>query len=198
MFKKAIYISTLSLFIVSCNINQKKEAELPSIDVDIDAEEGQLPTFDVDWADVNVGTTTKTIKVPKVVIVMEEEEIEVPYIDVDMPNDTDFDGMEKSERTIVVEAEVTGNEHGIDIKEIWAKGNNLYVISELEAMSQSIGDKKMRVSDQVTLNAPDLNVKHVIVGERPERIFNAQHTYYKTMDALKSKLGEGYSVVYSK
>ena len=56
----------------NCNVDQKKEMELPSVDVDVSAEEGQLPTYDVDWADVNVGTTTKTVEVPKVVIVMEE------------------------------------------------------------------------------------------------------------------------------
>ncbi|WP_235989355.1 hypothetical protein [Psychroserpens algicola] len=194
-----IMTTVCAALISSCNIDQKKEAELPSVDVDMDvsAEEGQLPTFDVDWADVNVGTTTKTVKVPKVVIVMEEEEIEVPYIDVDMPEDDNAD-YEKEERNILIEAEVTDNEHTLDIKEILASNNNLYVISELKSTNQTIGDKKMRVSDQLTLNARDLNVKHYIIGERPDRVFNTQHTYVKNMDELKSKIKGDYKVIYSK
>lgn len=193
--RKILYFLLIGALVVSCNIDQKKEAELPEVDVEV--EEGQLPTFDVEWADVNVGTTTKMVEVPKVIIVMEEEEIEVPFIDVDMPDDADYDYGEKEERTLMVEAEVSGMEHDIDIKEIWAKGNNLYVISELQATDQSIEDKKMRVSDQITLNAPDLNVKHYIIGERPDRVFNTQHRYFKSMSDLKSKLGDGYTSIYS-
>ncbi|WP_431135936.1 hypothetical protein [Psychroserpens mesophilus] len=186
----------LAVLMMSCNVNQKKEAELPEVDVDVSAEEGQLPTYDVNWADVNVGTTTKTMEIPKVVVVMEEEEVEVPYIDVDMPNDED--GNEKVERSIVIEAEVTDNEHELNIKEVWAANNNLYVISELKELDQTIGDKKMRVSDQLTLNARDLNVKHYIVGERPDRVFNTQHDYVNSMNDLKNKLDGDYKVIYSK
>ncbi|MGS2727024.1 hypothetical protein ACU8DI_10490 [Psychroserpens sp. BH13MA-6] len=184
-------------FMLNCNVDKKKDMELPEVDVDMDvsAEEGQLPTYDVDWADVNVGTTTKTVNVPKVVVVMEEEEVEVPYIDVDMPDSDDND---KEERTLMIEAEVTGNEHTLDIKEIWASDNNLYVISELVETDQSIADKKMRVSDQVTLNAPELNVKHYIIGERPDRVFNTQHTYVADMNTLKSKMNGDYKVIYNK
>ncbi|NNE31979.1 MAG: hypothetical protein HKN40_06370 [Winogradskyella sp.] len=197
MIKKIMYVLAIGTLVMSCNIDQKKDMEMPEVDVDM--EEGQLPTFDVDWADVNVGTTTKMVEVPKVVVVMEEEEVEVPYIDVDMPNDDDDDmDMEKVERTIAVEAEVSDVEHDLEIKEIWAKGNNLYVISTLEATDTSIDDKKMRVSDQVTLNAPDLNVKHYIIGERPDRVFNTRYTYVASMDDLKVKLGDGYTSVYSR
>jgi len=168
---------------MACNVKKEESGELPDVDVDIDAEAGELPEYEVNWADVDVGTKTKIVEVPKVVIVMEEEEVEVPYIDVDIP-----DGGEKSERTLVVEAEVTGNEHEIDIKEIWAASNNLYVIAELEKTDNDIGDQKMRVSDQVSLNAPDLNVKYYIVGERPDRVFNTRYTYLKNADKLKSTL----------
>jgi len=185
----------LSVLLFNCNVDQKKEMELPSVDVDVDTESGQLPTFDVNWADVNVGTTTKTVTVPKVVVVMEEEDVEVPFIDVDMPGD---DAAEKEERNIVIEAEVTDNEHTLKIKEIWASDNNLYVISELKSTTQTIGDKKMRVSDQITLKARDLNVKHYIVGERPDRVFNTQHTYFKSMASLKDKIKTDYKVIYTK
>jgi len=194
-FKTILASAALSAIIFSCNVEQKKETELPEVDVDVSAEEGQLPTYDVDWADVNVGTTTKMVKVPKVVVVMEEEEVEVPYIDVDMPDSDDND---KEERTLLVEAEVTDNEHTLDIREIWASNNNLYVVSELKSTDQQIGDKKMRVSDQITLNAPDLNVKYYIVGERPDRVFNSQHSYFADMNAVKSKMDDDYKMIYSK
>ena len=190
--KNLITIVCIAVFMTSCDIKQKKEAELPSFDVDVDVEEGQLPTFDVDWADVNVGTKTETVSIPKVVIVMEEEEVQVPYIDVDMP-----DAGEKEERTLSVQAEVEGNEHTLEINQIWATGKKLYVISELEMTDQSIGDKKMRVSDQVTLNAPDLDVAYYIVGERPNRSFNKQYKYLKDVNDLKNSLTNP-KVIYTK
>ncbi|WP_299670267.1 hypothetical protein [uncultured Polaribacter sp.] len=194
--KKLVITMMAATLLISCDIDQTKKTKLPGIDIDVDASAGQLPSFDVDWAEVNVGTTTKTVKVPKVVIVMEEVEVEVPYIDVDMPDD---DGtMEKEEQTLMVEAEVSGKEHGLEIKEIRAMNNNLIVISELEERTLSLGDKKLRVSDQITLNAPDLNVKHYIVGERPDRVFNTRYKYFKTIGDLNNKLGTDYKVIYSK
>ena len=63
---------------------------------------------------------------------------------------------------------------------------------------QTIADKKMRVSDQLTLRARDLNVKHFIIGARPDRVFNTQHTYVKDMNALASKIKGDYKVIYTK
>ena len=190
--KKTLSVIALAFLIMSCDVNQKKEAKLPGVDVDVDVEAGQLPTFDIDWADVNVGMKTTKVMIPKVVIVMEEEEIEVPYIDVDMPNSG-----EKEELTLMVEAEVSDKEHSIDIKEIVATENNLYVISNLKELTTSLGDKKLRVSDQVILNAPDLNVKHIIVGEKPNRVFNDQHKYVANIATFKKGL-KNPKVIYSK
>ena len=180
------------LFATSCKVDQKQEAALPDVDVDIDAESGQLPSFDVDWADVNVGTKTKMIKVPKVVVVMEETEVEVPYIDVDMPDEFG----DNEERTIMVEAEVNGNEHKLEIKKIYANENNLIVVSELEKLDTDLGDKTLRVSDQLTLNAPDLNVKHIIIGEKPNRLYNNSFKYYSSMSDVEAVV-DGYSEIYS-
>lgn len=176
------------IFLVSCDIKQKREAELPDVDMAVEVEEGQLPTFDVDWADVNVGTKTKTVEIPKIVVVMEEEEVEIPYIDIDMPdaNGNDGEKMEKTEQNIMIEAEVTDVEHNLEIREIRASGSTLYVISELEEMEKSIGDQKLRVSDQVSINAPELTVKYFIVGKRPDRIFNSRYKYYNTMEEAVS------------
>ncbi|GGX34846.1 hypothetical protein [Aquimarina muelleri] len=181
--KKFIGIIMIILLVSSCDVQQKKETKLPEVDVDIDTKSAQLPTFDVDWADVKVGTKTKTVKIPKVVVVMEEEEIEVPYIDIDMPNSG-----EKEELTLAVEAEVMVKEHSIDIKEIIATNKTLYVISELKELDQDLEDKKLRVSDRVIINAPDLNVKHIIMGEKPNRVFNDQYKYVNDINSFKSKL----------
>ncbi|MFL1894941.1 hypothetical protein ACJRPK_04510 [Aquimarina sp. 2-A2] len=192
MKKQLLLLAILSATLISCDVNQKKEAKLPDVDVDIDAEEGQLPTYDVDWADVNVGTKTKTIKVPKVVVVMEEEEVEVPYIDLDMPNEG-----EKEEMSIVVETEVSGKEHDIEIQEIRADGKRLYVISKLEALDTDLGDKTMRIQDQIEINAPDLDIKHIIVGERPDRTFNGQYTYVGTMNDFNDRI-KNAKVIYKR
>lgn len=195
IYKMSLFVA-LALLFASCDLDQKKKTELPEVDMDVEVEEGQLPTYDVDWADVNVGTKTKTLEIPKVVIVMEEEEVEVPYIDIDMPKD-DSSNYEKVEQNIMVEAEVVENEHEIDIKEIRASGSTLYVISLLEEKSTNIGDKKLRVSDQVSLNAPDnLNVKHYIVGKRPNRVFNSRYKYFNSMDEATKDIKDT-KVIYS-
>jgi len=188
---KKIIIPILALALISsCNIKKEKEGELPDLDVDVSADAGELPEYDVNWADIDVGTTTKTIKVPKPMIVMEEEEVEVPVIDFDMP------GEDKEERTILVEAEVSGNEHELEIQEIRASKNRLYVISKLEKSDVDLGDKKMRIQDQVELNAPDLDVKHIIVGEKADNILNNQYKYVNSMNDLDEDV-KNAKVIYS-
>jgi hypothetical protein len=195
LYKLSMVIAAVML-VTSCDIKQKKETELPDVDVDVAVEEGQLPKFEVDWAKVNIGTKTKTINIPKVVIVMEEEEVEIPYIDIDMPNTTEATSHHKIEQNIMVEAEVTNKEHDIEIKEIRASGSTLYVISKLEATATTIGDKKMRISDQVHINAPELTVKHYIVGERPNRVFNSKYNYFSSMAEATSHI-KNTKIIYS-
>ena len=52
-------------------INKTEEGEMP----DVDVEGGNLPKYDVEGPDVDIGTTTK--------------EVEVPTVDIDMPDDDD-------------------------------------------------------------------------------------------------------------
>ena len=190
--KKLLVVSMLCLFFTACNVEKEEKGEMPEMDVDVSTESGEMPEYDVNWADVDVTTNTKTVEVPKVVVVMEEETVEVPHIDIKGP-----DGEDTEERTVMVEAEVTGSEHDLEIQEIWAAKNNLYVISKLEAKEQTIGDKTMRVSDQITLNAPELNVKHYIVGKRPDRGFNKQYKYVNSKSELKSSI-ESPEVIYTR
>ncbi|MFS4418234.1 hypothetical protein [Maribacter sp. 2307ULW6-5] len=191
MKRIALFIMAGALM-VSCNLKKEDKGELPEVDVDVTADSGELPVYEVNWADVEVGTRTEMVEIPKVVVVMEEEEVEIPYVDVDMPN-----GDQKKERTLMVEAEVTDMEHELEIQEIWAAGNHLHVIAQLEATDQSIGDQTMRVSDQITLNAPDLDVRYYIVGSRPDRVFNTRYDYLNSTDELRGSL-ESPTVIYKR
>ena len=67
------------------DIDQNKETKLPTVEVD--AKGGQLPTFDVDTADVDVGTTNTTIEVPEVKVETEKTKVEVPTISIDKKAD---------------------------------------------------------------------------------------------------------------
>ena len=73
VFKVLIGASLLSF--AACDVDQTKEGELS--DVDVNATGGQLPEYNVEGPDVNVGTENKVV--------------EVPTVDVDAPND-DGDG----------------------------------------------------------------------------------------------------------
>ncbi|TLP70614.1 hypothetical protein [Maribacter sp. ACAM166] len=192
--KKVSILLVASIVMIGCNIKKEEKGELPEMDIDVSADAGELPEYEINWADVNVGTTTKMVKIPKVVIVMEEEEVEVPVIDVKIP-EGDYSEME--ERTLMVEAEVTDTEHAIEIKKIYASNDKLYVVSELTAMDKSIGDKKMRVSDQVVLNAPDMNVVYYVVGQKPNRMFNTRYKYMDSMTDVDTKM-EGHKIIYTK
>ena len=190
--KKLAVLFIAVAVMASCKVEKEKSGSLPDVDLDmdVDADTGSLPEFDVDWADVNVGTTTKTVKIPKVVVIMEEEEVEVPVIDVDMPG-------EKMERTLMVEAEVSGKEHEIEIQEIRANENKLYVISTIKEMETELGDKTLRIQDQVALNAPDLNVKHIIVGTKADRVFNNNYTYVNSMSDVDA-MTQNAQVIYTR
>ena len=63
------------------DIDQNKETKLPT--VEIDAKGGQLPSFDVDTADIDVETKNTTIEVPKVELETTKTKVEVPTITVD-------------------------------------------------------------------------------------------------------------------
>ena len=181
-----IIVSVLAL--QSCKMNKEESGSLPDVDVDVQADSGELPEYDISWADIDITTTTKFVKVPKVVVVMEEEEVEVPVIDFDMP------GEDKEERSLVVEAEVSGIEHELNIMEIRATHNRLYVISKLQELTTSLGDKTMRIQDQVYVNAPDLDVQHIIVGKKADRVFNSNYKYVDNMTEVDNLIGDAKTI----
>lgn len=164
----------------ACSVDQTREAKAPDVDVDVDP--GQLPAYDVDWADVDVGTTERTVMVPEIEFKREKATVNVPYIDINAP------GKNREERTITVEAEVPNRGYELSIREIRAVGNQLWVVSELKEAGVKSGGPT-RVSDQVVVNVPDdLNIHKVIIGERPEGSYNQEHTFYGSRADFEAKL----------
>jgi hypothetical protein len=66
-----LLLALLTVFATGCRVRQTEEGELP--DVDVSAEGGKLPEYDVDAADVDVKT--------------EKREVTVPDVDVTMPGE---------------------------------------------------------------------------------------------------------------
>lgn len=187
-----LLLAILAFFcFTSCEVKQTEEGKLP--DVDVDAEAGKLPKYDVNWADVDVGTTTRTVKVPKVVVVMEEEEVQVPYVDVKMPAEQGDDTGVREERTLAVEAQVEDESHDLKIQEVYATENRLYVVATLKPTGQDLQNQTMRVSDQIVVNVPeDMNVKYYIIGEKPEgSFFNFRYNYISSRDEIADRLQDG-------
>ena len=48
---------------------------------------GNMPEYDVEGPDVNVGTQEKQVTVPEVDVESEEKSVTVPDVDVDLPDD---------------------------------------------------------------------------------------------------------------
>ncbi len=110
-FKLLILSSGMLVSATACDVKQTKETKLPSVDVDVkdsgqipkydvvetqegrlpdvdvDAKSGQMPEFEVETADIEVGTTKAKVKVPDVDIDTKEVEVEVPDVDIEMPGE---------------------------------------------------------------------------------------------------------------
>lgn len=93
---KIFAVSSLALAASACDVNKTEDGEMPDVEVksgelpeyevkktddgempDVDVEGGKLPEYDVETMDVDVKTETK--------------EVEVPVVDVEMPEDDDID-----------------------------------------------------------------------------------------------------------
>lgn len=70
-----LLLASSALALSGCDVEQTEEGEAP--DVDVEAEGGNLPEYDVDAPDVDVGTEERTITVPDVEVNPPEEEGEV-------------------------------------------------------------------------------------------------------------------------
>lgn len=66
-------VMTAGLALSACEANVTEEGEMPSMDVDVSGDAGQLPEIDVETADVEVGTEEVTVDVPDVDVKMPSE-----------------------------------------------------------------------------------------------------------------------------
>lgn len=89
-------VGAAALYLV--DVDQTKEARLPTVDVDVSAESGQLPEFDVDVADVNIGSTEVGVALPNV-------DVETKTIEVEVPVDVDANMKEKNFSLPTIEVE---------------------------------------------------------------------------------------------
>ena len=69
MIKVLVGASCLAL--VACDVDQTQEGNLP--DIDVNASGGQLPEFNVEGPEVNVGTENRTVEVPTVDVEIPDE-----------------------------------------------------------------------------------------------------------------------------
>ena len=77
------FLTVVSLSTTGCRVTQTEEGRAPDVDVKVD--DGKLPKYDVDTADVEVKTKETTVNVPDVDVKTEKKKIEVPEVDVKMP-----------------------------------------------------------------------------------------------------------------
>lgn len=191
ILKKVLPLSLMmiSVTLASCQIEKEQAARLPEVDVDV--EPGRLPEYDIKGPDVNVGVTKRTVTVPKVIVVQEQQTVEVPYIDVDLP------GADRKERTITAEIEAPSAGYNLEIQDVYAVNNELWVVSRLEEENPSAPKTTVRVSDRVVMNAPDIPVRQYIIGNRPEGSFNEQYTFIDSREQINSQLTSGKQL-YSK
>jgi len=181
--------STLGIWLVTCafafvgsagcTAEQTQEAKAPDVDMDVDP--GQWPQYDVNWADVDVGTSERTVTVPVVRVEQEQREVSVPFIDINPPNARD-----REERTITIEVDVPHAGYALQIAEVRAAGDDLWVIARLNEEGAAPGTQAVtRVSDQIVVNVPeDLDVHKVVVGSRPDGVYNQQFRFVDSMGAL--------------
>jgi hypothetical protein len=123
--------------------------------------------------------------VPRVIVVQEEETVQVPYIDIDVP------GAEQRERTITAEVEVPSGGYDLNIQDVYAVNNELWVISRLGETDPTAPQATTRVSDRIVINAPNIPVRHYIVGERPSGLFNEQYEFVGDREQILSQLESG-------
>jgi hypothetical protein len=175
----------------ACDVTQTEPARAP--DIDIDAEPGRWPEYDVDWANVDIGTTQRTITVPVVRVVQETREISIPYIDINPPGARD-----REERTVTMEVEAPHAGYELRIVEVRATNDTLWVIGELSEGTPPANRDVTRISDQVVINAPDLDVRRVVIGTRPSGVYNQQFRFFSDRAALDRAIPVGGRVIYTR
>jgi len=92
-FRQLALMSAMALasgsLLIGCTVEQTEEGELP--DVDMQVEGGNMPKYDVDAAEVEVGSRPAQVTVPTmdVDVGSEEKTVRVPTIDINTAQDDD-------------------------------------------------------------------------------------------------------------
>lgn len=206
MFIKRITYITLvgSLFLTGCDRSKKQDTPEESpmaigmndMETVADATKTDKDGLNtLDWKTASIVSKNTTMDVPASLQTSTMEQREVPYIDVDFPN-----AAQKEEKVLRVEAEVPNAATQLKIKEIWANGKQLYVISQLagpEDHNDKKGDQKLWAVDQVTLNAPPLNIGYIIVGRNPLSPMDGAYQHAVTMGEAHRLVGENAQKIYT-
>jgi hypothetical protein len=171
-------------------VDQTQEARAPDVDVEVDA--GRWPQYKVNWADIDVGTSERTITVPVVRIEKETRKITVPFIDINLPG-----ARERDEQAISIDVDVPHAGYELQITEVRASGDDLWVIGTLRETGTRAAQVLTRLSDRVVINAPeDLDIRRVVVGERPASADNEHLRFIESMDDLDRVIPDGARLLY--
>ena len=184
-------VSCLSLAIVSgCAVDQTQEARAPDVDVEVDP--GRWPQYKVNWADIDVGMSERTITVPVVRIEKETRQITVPFIDINPPG-----ARGRNEQAISIDVDAPHAGYELQIAEVRASGDDLWVVGTLRETGTPKAQVITRVSDRVVINAPeDLDIRRVVVGERPRGGDNEKLRFVASSDELERIIPDGARVLY--
>lgn len=176
--------------IMGCAVDQTQGARAPDVDVEVDP--GRWPQYDVKWADIDVGTTERTITVPVVRIEEQTRTMSVPYIDINPPGAED-----RAERVVSIDVDVPHAGYEVQIVEVRASGDDLWVIGRLRETGTPRRRIKTRMSDQVVVNAPrDLDVRTIVVGERLEAGETGDYQFVDSMDRVEEIVPTGARLLY--
>jgi hypothetical protein len=169
-------------------VDQTQGARAPEVDIEVDP--GRWPEYDVDWAEIDIGTSERTITVPVLRIEKETRQISVPYIDINPPGARDRD-----ERVLSIDVDVPHSGYEVQIVEVRASGDALWVLGQLRETATPSKEMRTRVSDRVMINAPsDLDVRTIVVGQQPDG--NDHLRFVDSMDAVNQMIPEGARVLY--
>jgi hypothetical protein len=185
-------LSAAVVFAAACEVEETREGAAPDVDVAVDA--GRWPRYDVNWADVEVGTTERTVTVPVIRVDKETRQVTVPYIDINPPG-----AGAREERTISMDVSVPHAGYDLTISEVRAAEDDLWVIGRLSEADTAAAQVMTRVEDRVVVNVPsDLDVRKVVVGQRPDGVDNQQYRFVDSMAALEEQLPDAARVIYQR
>lgn len=141
---------------------------------------------------IDVSTSERTITIPVLTVAKETRQVTVPFIDINPPA-----ARGRAERVISIEVNVPHAGYELQITEIRASGDDLWVIGRVREIRPPAAHVMTRLSDRVAINAPeDLDIRRIVVGERPEGINNNHLRFVESMDRLEQIIPAGARLLY--